>query len=65
MNPALIAVAVVMAAVILALAGLTAIGQRRRGHGVVLSLAAGLVFPIAWVVWYLRDQQPYRALPSV
>ena len=65
MNPAFVAVAVVVAAVLLVLVVLTAIGQRRRGTGVVLSLAGGLVFPIAWVVWYLKDQRPYRALPSV
>jgi hypothetical protein len=40
------------------LMALTALGQRRRGAGVALTLAAGLAFPITWTAWYLRDESP-------
>lgn len=60
MNPAVAALALVMGAALLTLMGLTATGERRRGHGLVLVVLAGAVFPLTWVVWYLRDERPYR-----
>lgn len=60
MKPEVAGAALVMAAAVLVLMGLTATGEHRRGHGIVLALAAGLFFPITWTVWYLRDEQPYR-----
>jgi len=51
MSPEVAAVALV-GAVLLLLMGLTASGERRRGHGTGLVLAAGIFFPITWVVWY-------------
>lgn len=45
---------------LLALALLTGVGERRRGAGGALVIVAGLFFPLAWLVWYLRDEQPYR-----
>ena len=62
MNPEVVGAALVMGAALLVLMGLTATGERRRGHGIVLALAAGLFFPITWSVWYLRDERPYRAV---
>ena len=44
-----------------ALMALTSFGQRRRGHGLWAALLAGVFFPIAWAVWYLRDEHPRRA----
>ena len=44
----------------LTLAGLTSVGARRRGAGVAAALLAGVVFPVTWVVWYARDERPYR-----
>jgi hypothetical protein len=29
-----------------------------RGVGVPLAVLAGLVFPVTWTVWYVRDQRP-------
>lgn len=52
--------AVLIGVIVLAVVTLTAAGSRRRGTGVSLAVAAGLCFPITWVVWYLRDQRPYR-----
>lgn len=46
--------------VLVTLVSLTAVGQTRRGSGLLLALAAGLLFPVTWTVWYLRDE---RALP--
>jgi hypothetical protein len=43
-----------------ALAGLTAMGARRRGAGIAISAVAGVCFPFTWAVWYLRDEHPYR-----
>ena len=60
MNPEVAAAALVMGAILLALMGLTASGEHRRGRGVALSFAAGLLFPITWAIWYLRDEHPYR-----
>lgn len=55
------AVALVMGAGLLVLMGVTATGERRRGHGVALAFVAGLFFPVTWAVWYLRDEHAYRA----
>jgi hypothetical protein len=51
-----LAVALAAGAVVLALAGLTAVGERRRGHGTGVAVVAGLFFPVTWVAWYLRDE---------
>jgi hypothetical protein len=51
MNPEVAAVALGVGAAMLMLMGLTASGHRRRGHGIVSALAAGLFFPITWFVW--------------
>ncbi len=40
---------------------LTAVGSRRRGCGVGVSILAGVFFPFAWTQWYLRDERPYRS----
>ena len=61
MNPG-VAAGLLIGAVLLALMVLTATGERRRGKGTGVALAAGLFFPITWIVWYLRDQHPYRFL---
>ena len=45
---------------VLAVPVLTGLGARRRGLSRATSLVSGLVFPVAWSVWYLRDEQPYR-----
>lgn len=63
MSSALVAVALVIGAAVLgvmAVMGLTAVGERRRGHGMVLVVAAGLFFPVTWAAWYLRDEHPYH-----
>lgn len=39
----------------LALAVLTALGARHRGHTWGPALASGLLFPVTWVMWYLTD----------
>jgi len=52
--------AVLLVALALAVPVLTAVGARRRGYGVVAALVTGLFFPVAWSVWYLRDERPYR-----
>jgi hypothetical protein len=40
----------------LALGALTAVGARRRGAWWLPALLTGLLFPLAWVVWYLKDE---------
>lgn len=44
------------AAVLIALAALTAVGERRRGGRLVVAVIAGLLFPLAWIAWYARDE---------
>lgn len=60
--PMLDAVAVtIVLPLIAALMVLTGLGARRRGAGPPLSVVSGLAFPVAWVVWYLRNERPYSA----
>jgi hypothetical protein len=47
-------------AVVVGLMVLTAVGERGRGHGPLVSLKAGVFFPVTWAVWYVRDERPYR-----
>lgn len=61
MTPGVVAAVLLVAGVLLACMGLTASGERRRGHGLAVTVAAGIFFPVTWAVWYLRDERPYRA----
>lgn len=36
---------------------LTYLGQHKRGSGAVRSFAAGLLFPVTWIVWYCVDEK--------
>lgn len=38
---------------------LTSVGERRRGGGWVVTVVAGVFFPLTWAVWYVRDERPY------
>jgi hypothetical protein len=65
MTSVVAAAALVLGAVLLGCVTLTAVGQRRRGHGVALTVAAGIFFPVTWAVWYLRDERASnRAHPA-
>lgn len=55
MDPVVLLVLVPVAA-LLGLAGLTGVGQRRRGGGIGRCVAAGLFFPLAWIGWYVHDR---------
>lgn len=61
MDPVIAILALLLGVALLGLMVLTAVGERRRGNGVVRSGVAGLFFPIAWAVWYQRDERPSRA----
>ncbi|WGL50733.1 hypothetical protein P5P86_12240 [Nocardioides sp. BP30] len=39
------------------LVALTAVGGRRRGHRYPVALVEGVLFPVAWAVWYARDRR--------
>ena len=39
---------------------LTGFGARRRGLAIPSAVLAGRFFPVTWIVWYLRDEHPYR-----
>ena len=52
---------VLLAAVPLSIAILTGLGEHRRSGRVWLAVVAGFVFPIAWVVWYVKDERPWSA----
>ena len=60
MTSRLATVVLALAAVLLGCMGLAASGEWRRGHGRAVTVAAGIFFPVTWVVWYLRDERPYR-----
>lgn len=51
---------IVFTVVALSLAVLTATGARRRGAGIGLSVVEGVLFPIAWTAWYVKDELPVR-----
>lgn len=54
----------VLAAPVVAVAVLTGVGSRRRGAPWPLAAVSGALFPVTWVVWYVRDEHPlsrYRA----
>jgi hypothetical protein len=57
---------VFMLVLIVAVAGplalLTALGAHRRGLAIPLAAVAGLLFPVTWTVWYVRDERPYRGV---
>ena len=42
--------------VVVSLAALTAVGERRRGGQLSVAVLAGLFFPLAWIAWYARDE---------
>ncbi len=46
-----------LAVPVMALAALTAQGERRRGASLPVVVGAGLFFPVAWVGWYVRDRR--------
>jgi hypothetical protein len=52
--------AVVPVALALPLCLLTVLGGHRRGAGLPAAVLGGVVFPITWAIWYVRDEQPYR-----
>lgn len=52
--------AVVVGAPLLALMGLTVTGARRRGAPWPLAIGSGLLFPIAWIAWYVEDGPGYQ-----
>lgn len=56
MEPALALVVVLLAAPAVVLACLTASGSRRRGARARLAVMSGVLFPVTWVVWYVRDE---------
>lgn len=43
--------------VYLVVAVLTGLGQRRRTAATVQAWAAGCGWPLAWVIWYVRDSR--------
>lgn len=52
---------VALGAMLGAPAGLTWVGQRRRGSGRGVASLAAVFFPVAWTVWYVADEHPYGA----
>jgi hypothetical protein len=58
-EPEVTAAALVCGVVFFAMMALTATGEQRRGQ-LIGALVAGLCFPIAWAVLYVRDEHPYR-----
>ncbi|MXG88602.1 hypothetical protein [Nocardioides flavescens] len=48
------------ALVVLLLAVLTGLGEHRRGARASTVFVAALLFPLAWLVWYVRDELPVR-----
>lgn len=52
----LIVVLLSAGAVMVSLAALTAVGERRRGGRLPVAVLAGLFFPLAGIAWYARDE---------
>jgi ABC-type polysaccharide/polyol phosphate export permease len=56
----LLAFAVAAVAALMTVMARTALGARRRGRGPLLAVVAGLLFPVTWIVWYVRDKSPLQ-----
>ena len=41
---------------VLALMVLTSLGSARRRASAPVAILSGVFFPVAWVVWYVRDE---------
>jgi hypothetical protein len=52
-------VIVAILAAALALGVLTGVGSQRRHPGLVRAGLSAAFFPVAWAVWYVRDEHPY------
>lgn len=50
---------VLILAAVLPLGVLTGVGSQRRHAGLVRAGLSALFFPVAWAVWYVRDEHPY------
>lgn len=50
----------VLAAASLPLALLTALGAHQRGLPTPRVVLSSVFYPVAWIVWYVRDEHPYR-----
>jgi hypothetical protein len=35
---------------------LTGFGSRRRGSSILVTIASAVLFPFAWIEWYVRDE---------
>jgi hypothetical protein len=55
MSPAGFAALGALAAVVVALAVLTALGAHRRGDAWPRAVVSALLFPMTWIAWYVRD----------
>jgi len=44
---------------VLASSVLTGVGSQRRHPGLVRAGLSAIFFPVAWAVWYVRDEHPY------
>jgi hypothetical protein len=49
-----------LAAVSLPWVLLTALGAHNRGLPMPLVALTSLFYPVAWIVWYVKDEHPYR-----
>lgn len=61
MDTDVVVLATVLVTILLAVVALTFLGARRRGQRWYVAVASGLLFPVAWLLWYVRDEHPYRA----
>jgi hypothetical protein len=44
---------------VLGLMVLTMVGGHRRGERRIVAVLRGLIFPVAWIAWYVEDEQPH------
>jgi len=64
MDPVGIVVLLIAIGIVVALAVMTAMGQRRRGARSAPVLLAGLLFPLARIGWYTHDELQKGQSPS-
>ncbi|WP_248583064.1 hypothetical protein [Nocardioides sp. InS609-2] len=57
---AVIALSYLLGSVWFTCAFLTGVAAYRRGIAVLPALLAGVCFPVAWTVWYLRAERRLR-----
>jgi len=60
MDTDVVVLATGLVTILFSVVALTLHNNQRRGQRWYVAVASGLLFPVAWLLWYVRDEHPYR-----